>query len=463
MCFNNNGLSYEQCCSAELLGPLGFDPSRASLRVPLEVSLVDTSGAPHARLPVKVDMFVRTYYQKFEELNLLLQSVAVFWPPEWGTIVALDGESEPDALTCKLLPEWVRCVLIDPPPFRGRDNFSFPSLGGSSPGMIWKEWSECWADLHSSADFIAIMDSDVVLTTFGIPHLLFSEASDGQPQPVIWGHAHENYFPSTVEQLKLPNLVDFMDSFPLTLRRQDFPYIRRRIELLFGRPHSRLGRAGSTFDWAFLAFVGAVNGASLARGGGGECPSFHALAGSLLWYGRRGAYDWYIRHGHLAAVPLKFTCPRLRVAHHVAYWSHEHTEHYDVPSLKTQLRGLNPLGSLGYTARAVALIMAGLCEVPWQHRQRFQGKSGRRPVFAFDINETTPLDYNALEDVHRDLCEHGMQLVAGISDPFQRLLSWRFPAAPVSDEETAYCGDRRPSALRREYRRLMGVVAFTPL
>lgn len=44
-------------------------------------------------------------------------------------------------------------------------------------GLIWKEWSECWADRHSSAEFIAVCDSDVVLSTFGIPQLLFQPKS----------------------------------------------------------------------------------------------------------------------------------------------------------------------------------------------------------------------------------------------------------------------------------------------
>uniref|UniRef100_A0A7S1RIV8 Uncharacterized protein n=1 Tax=Alexandrium catenella TaxID=2925 RepID=A0A7S1RIV8_ALECA len=159
---------------------------------------------------------------------------------------------------------------------------------------------------------------------------------------------------------------------------------------------------------------------------------------------------------------MRFTCPRLRVAYHVPYWAHENTEHYQVPSLKPHLRLVAPLGSLGYTARAVALILAGLCEVPWQQRQGLQRRLDQRTAFASSTNDTAAFDMKGMEDVHRDFCEHGMQLVAGIADPFQRLLSWRFPASPVSDEEAAYCGDRRPSALLREYRRLMGSMAFTP-
>jgi len=55
-----------------------------------------------------------------------------------------------------------------------------PSFAGLDrhQGLIWKEWSECWADRHSTAKFIAISDSDVVLTTFGIPQLLFQPKSE---------------------------------------------------------------------------------------------------------------------------------------------------------------------------------------------------------------------------------------------------------------------------------------------
>ena len=39
-------------------------------------------------------------------------------------------------------------------------------------------------------------------------------------------------------------------------------------------------------------------------------------------------YVWSIRHGHLTQVPLEHTCPRLRVAQHVAYWGRENWATY---------------------------------------------------------------------------------------------------------------------------------------
>lgn len=48
-----------------------------------------------------------------------------------------------------------------------------------------QEWSECWADRHSSADFIAICDSDVVFHTFGLPQLMFQPPAAG-PRVSTW-------------------------------------------------------------------------------------------------------------------------------------------------------------------------------------------------------------------------------------------------------------------------------------
>jgi len=337
-------------------------------------------------------------------------------------------------------------------------------LGGKAPGMVWKEWSECWADRHSSADYIAVMDSDVVLTTFGIPQLLFDQAADGRLRPVIWGHAHEHYFPCTVEMLGLQQPLDFMDSFPLTVHRKDFAHARSKVVARFGQSRQALLGGAATgsaaFDHAFLEYVRAVHSRSVELGAGGECPSFHAMMGAILWNYRRDEYEWYIRHGQLAKVPLQFTCPRLRVSYHVPYWSHELTDHYPVPSLKPHWQNPDPFGALAYSARALALILAGLCEVPWRRALVWLGK--HRLAFAMHVNSTTKLGSRAFEDVQRDLCTHGTQLVRGVSDPFQRFLSWRFPVVPVDDLEAAYCGGRRPSMLLREYRRLMGALAFVP-
>ncbi|CAE8605635.1 unnamed protein product, partial [Polarella glacialis] len=124
-----------------------------------------------------------------EELSWLLMSATFFWPAHWGVIVALDSDSELDAAACKQLPKWVRCIIIERPPFYDQLNMTFRMLGGQNPGMVWKEWSECWADRYSSADYIAVIDTDVVFVTFGIEQLLFARGASNSVRPIIWGHA----------------------------------------------------------------------------------------------------------------------------------------------------------------------------------------------------------------------------------------------------------------------------------
>lgn len=179
---------------------------------------------------------------------------------------------------------------------------------------MWKEWTECWADRFSKAQFIAISDSDVILSSFGLPQLLF-QRSGKSVRPILWAHADNVQFPNTITALNIPLQAEFMDSFPLMVRRSHFKTLRHHIISLYGGENS-------TFDDAFVRFLARVRELS-ALSGGSECPSFHSMMGSTLWHFHRKDYVWSIRHGHLTGVPLEHTCPRLRVAQHAAYWGRE--------------------------------------------------------------------------------------------------------------------------------------------
>merc|ERR1712226_827756 len=89
--------------------------------------------------------------------------------------------------------------------------------------------------------------------------------------------------------------------------------------------------------------------------------------GSFLWNIRRRYYDWSIRHGHLTGVPLEYTCPRLRVAHHVPYWSDENFPDYEFFTLRgTSLNTQKHFEVLGQMSRSLSLVLLGLCEVAWR-------------------------------------------------------------------------------------------------
>lgn len=470
------------CCSPSVVGELGFDPTKATMAAPRpNGGMLAPDGKPRAVPDIKVDLFVRTYHSKLEELSLLLRSAAFFWPPQWGVVVALDGGSDLDKAMCKLLPDWVRCILVERPAFYGQLNMTFRMLSGRmAPGMVWKEWSELWADRYSQAEYIAIIDSDVVFTTFATPQLLFEIGDDKRPRPVIWGHTHDIYFPHTILQLVGPIVADFMDSFPLTVHRSHFQDLRRLVIKRHGsqrasakqsEPQTASAKARA-FDRAFFAYVKAVHRTSADWNPTsdcfkcGECPSFHAMMGSFLWANHRDKYVWSIRHGHLSGISLEHTCPRLRVSHHLAYWGSESVPEYPLISMKISSKF--PFFSLGYITRATALIFAGLCEVPWRKRREnpanesSDGNHVGRISYGLGIDSDLLEGYRhyGLEDAQRDMCKHGTQLLDSTMESFQRLLTWRYPASPVHEAEVAYCGGLRPAALQAEYRHMMASLAF---
>ena len=468
--------TYELCCTPSAAGVSGWTPSSSSLPPStleqLHPNLVTDDGLePSPRPSISVDLFVRTYHAKLEELTHLLHSVALFWPADWGVVVVLDGNSLQDEHACSMLPKWVRCILQPVPAFLStlKPSFShvdpFGHLGGvqRQRGLVWKEWSECWADKYSRAQFIAVCDSDVVLTTFGLPQLLFQPAeqlSNGV-RPVVWAHADNAQFPNTVAALGLPIQAEFMDGFPLVIKRRHFRSLRHHIVGLYGsEPKHNSSR--ENFDGAFAQLLAKISVLS----GGSECPSFHSMMGSVLWAYHRNEYVWSIRHGHLTGVALQHTCPRLRVAQHVAYWGKENWVSYAGLPEKHLKVGGHPavLSEVAYAARSTALILSGLCATQWMEinastfasfaklRQNFTSLFAGRGLQVPDAG---------LLEVQRDLCSHGLRLAEGRAEIEERLLARSFPGQRWTSAEAKHCGNLQPATLLAAYRRLMRTIVFT--
>ena len=155
-----------------------------------------------------------------------------------------------------------------------------------------------------------------------------------------------------------------MDSFPLVVNRSHFQTLRRRIVSLYGEDLPQNASESEIFDASFLRYVQRVRELSEP---GGESPCFHSMIGSTLWFFHREEYVWSIRHGHLRQVPLQYTCPRLRVAQHAAYWGRENWMSYGGLPYKHLSIGGRPvaLSDVAYAARSSTLILAGLCALPW--------------------------------------------------------------------------------------------------
>ncbi|CAE8654176.1 unnamed protein product, partial [Polarella glacialis] len=159
------------------------------------------------------------------------------------------------------------------------------------------------------------------------------------------------------------------------------------------------------------------------------------------------------------------------VAHHVAYWGRENWMSYaGYPFKHLKVGGRPPaLSETAYAARATALILAGLCAVPWATSStpgplvNVSGWEGaaRRPL-GISVNASWSPPDLGLVDVQRDLCSHGVGLMEGTAHLEERLLARCFPAQRWTDAEAAHCGPLQPARLLVEYRRLMAGFVFAP-
>ncbi|CAE7517610.1 unnamed protein product [Symbiodinium natans] len=276
-------------------------------------------------------------------------------------------------------------------------------------GMIEKEWSESWADNFSTADYIAVIDSDVVFTSFVLPSLLFEPGPHGL-RPIVMGHSAHEVFPATVLALRLVWVAEFMDNFPLVIHRQHFASLRRVLVMLYGAHES------DDFDSVFVPYLKGVweeSSKSLAKLP--ECICFHSMMGSFLYHRYKEFYAWSIRHGHVKSLPAEHCCPRLRVAHHVPYWGMENWMArwgYHYKQLKFAIAWKSPasVGDLAYRQRSAALMFAGLCAVRWAQGNTSLAR-GRDRLVA--INSSWRITDVGMLDAQHDLCVQGLALLEG--------------------------------------------------
>merc|ERR1719265_1243495 len=100
-------------------------------------------------------------------------------------------------------------------------------------GLVRLNWSLFNADKYSQADFIAVVDTDVVFHTFGISEWLF-ERLGSDVKPVVFG-AWRPLFVLNPLVLGFPWIAEFMDSFPFVIHRQHFSDLRDFIKRQMGR------------------------------------------------------------------------------------------------------------------------------------------------------------------------------------------------------------------------------------
>merc|ERR1711963_316663 len=115
----------------------------------------------------------------------------------------MDRESDDDRALCATLPAFVDCMFEAEPDFLK----DLPDRGKHRVA-----WSLFHLDQYSDADWLAIVDADVVFFTFGIPHLLF-DYSSGKPKPVVFANWVMRFILNPLA-LGLDWIAEFMDSYP---------------------------------------------------------------------------------------------------------------------------------------------------------------------------------------------------------------------------------------------------------
>ncbi|CAK0849720.1 unnamed protein product [Prorocentrum cordatum] len=375
-CFDAE-FTYERCC-----GP--GRPPRLNLS---EVPVLDLPSPQLLRRGelrgATVDLVVRTYWKAAEMVQLLLRSVEFYWPLDSGRVLVILDDSPKDAATCELLPSWATCILDPRPEVYGAFSNFTRALTTSLPGMLRKEMALLEADTYSSADYIAVLDADVVFVACGGPEILFAREPQGVV-PMQYGRASGGPFRSVVKVMGLRWVAEFMDSFPQVFHRRHFEACRH---FLIDRFAPGGARDRAAFHAAFLRLQREVGEVS----GGAEFPSFHTVLGAYTYEFHQPEYAWAIQYGWLTGVPWRHTCPGLRIVSHVSYSSRTYVPHpvhelveVENPATERWQMRLGPkghwrlsdgadgtgsagdLGSVRYTAIALDLMLSGVCAVAWR-------------------------------------------------------------------------------------------------
>jgi len=529
-CFDG-AFTYERCCGDYL------DLS-SSLRLPLRSGLIrdeDKSLLVHASAfpvgslraqleqeasEISMELFVRTHHDRLTELQVLLRSVQAFWPASWGVVVVLDASPGSDAslaelarfrqeaeVACSMLHKQsrLRCSLEDLPTVYKHFPQSAVSAAQKLNGMKsrgdkrryrgyhWHVWSMLYADKHTSAEFVALIDTDTVLVSMGLPRILFAleKSPAGRPQPVIFGQAQLMQNSRSTIFLGLPWVAEFMDAFPMVIHRKHFGAFRAHLvewnkqsggntTVLHSGRFIASGRQRRPFakeppgvaprSWERRVAAAFVILAHKVAASGEQVFGMQSSLGNFLWHFYRDEYAWSVKDGLSINLPPEYTCPRLRAAQHLPYWGWTHS--ISLPQLR--LHGPSAVAASAYVLRAEQLIMSGLCAVPW--RLQAQDHRYANVDAASGTNQDVsgrhqPLDDGWLE-VRREMCADVSDEVRSFGDAFvhtpvlganlsqSKLLAAYFPSQVWTEVEAAYCGGLRPSAILEDYRQLMSGLVY---
>ena len=193
-------------CKADIEPVLLTYPASTATGVSTMETMQAVLAAAWAAYPVKVDLLLRTGCHGANELQILAQSVELFWPRGIGSVVVvLDDSDRPIAHRMVLnnsRHDWV---------------VRFENVS-CMPGRIFNQISYLMADHYSTADVIVTIDSDCVLHSPVTPRLLFRDGKIRMPHSARF---QRTMWKTNIEFFTGPGTYKFqtMTSQPVTFHR----------------------------------------------------------------------------------------------------------------------------------------------------------------------------------------------------------------------------------------------------
>mmetsp|Transcript_47315 Transcript_47315/g.150752 ORF Transcript_47315/g.150752 Transcript_47315/m.150752 type:complete len:507 (+) Transcript_47315:99-1619(+) len=272
-------------------------------------SLVLPSGAG------SVDLVVRSYALELATvLPPLLRSVELFWPEEWGVVVVLDAESATDRLLGSQLPSYVRVAYEEKP--KGFGKWFTPVFSTSYLRAVYSFFT---LDRYTRAEFVALVDADMVLSSAAQHRILFEQRGT-ELMPIVHGSHTLPVFVHCVKALLMEWVAEFMDSVPFVFRTRDLASIRAFVQ-------GQLGfKMMNKLDFADVFYELIVRTTTMCRNQTMHTciPIFHSIAGHWMFWHQRDSYAWSLfavpnNIREAAALDPRDACPALQGAVHIPY------------------------------------------------------------------------------------------------------------------------------------------------
>ena len=210
------------------------------------------------------DVIIRSFHGYALFVNTLLHSLEMFWPRDMGKIILILDDSDDDHSYATTLPDYVTVFFEPLPPFTDLwlDRAPTKKTGLPMPKLGYGrgQWSNFISDRYSSADFIAIFDSDQILGGGGQLQLLFDWDIELQKyKPIFVCFDHIDLGDTFVYNYKIFGMsgdmgVGCMESLPVVMYRDTLPKIRKYVVNYFivNKPgiynDSRLANVSMDYD-----------------------------------------------------------------------------------------------------------------------------------------------------------------------------------------------------------------------